>query len=152
MALSCRSRAMTAKKCAKRELPNIVLKKKMNIHEQWTRVTRFKPLWVSVVIHCFCDNYFTRKQNNNNNNNNNNNKQLVSNGLLTLSSSDTCEVLFFSSCCWCFTVFSKCSILDFFCLSCSWFWSRLAFISEILGKKYNELLREKLCWKNKSDE
>ena len=28
MALSCRSRAMTAKKCAKRELPNIVLKKK----------------------------------------------------------------------------------------------------------------------------
>ena len=27
MALSCRSRAMTAKKCAKRELPNIVLKK-----------------------------------------------------------------------------------------------------------------------------
>ena len=145
---------MTAKQCTKRiaraKLLNLWLfwghsegfqiyyLKKMNIHEHWTRVTRFKPLWVSVVIHCVCDTYFTRKQNNNNNNN----KQLVFNALLTLSSSDTCEVLFFSSCCWFFTVFSKCSILDFFCLSCSWFWSRLAFISEILRKKYNELLRE----------
>ena len=43
-----------------REFPNTVLEKKVNIHKHWTQVTRFKPLWVSVVIHCVCDTYFTR--------------------------------------------------------------------------------------------
>ena len=60
--LSCRSRAVMAKKCTKNVMPvqswtycflrpqrdfQICDLEKLNIHKHWTRVTRLNPLWVS---------------------------------------------------------------------------------------------------------
>lgn len=64
--------------------------------------------------------------------------------VLTLSNSDTWAVRFFSSCCWCLTVFSKCSIRLFLCFSCSRFWSRLAFSSAIFKNRKRNKTNE---WK-----